>query len=54
MSAHPGLDVRREDIEPLARHFVQLYAAKLRKRLRGMEPVALPNPPTTGGAMCGS
>jgi len=37
----PGLNVRREDIEPLARHFVQLYAAKLRKRLRGLEPEAL-------------
>ncbi|TGE29179.1 sigma-54-dependent transcriptional regulator [Hymenobacter metallicola] len=37
----PGLNVRREDIEPLARHFVQLYAAKLRKRLRGMEPEVL-------------
>ena len=33
----PPLNARREDIEPLARHFLQLYAAKLRKRLRGMD-----------------
>jgi DNA-binding NtrC family response regulator len=34
----PPLSARRDDIEPLARHFLQLYAAKLRKRLRGMDP----------------
>ncbi|HEX8428170.1 sigma-54 dependent transcriptional regulator [Hymenobacter sp.] len=33
----PPLNVRREDIEPLANHFLQLYAGKLRKRLRGMD-----------------
>jgi DNA-binding NtrC family response regulator len=33
----PPLNVRREDIEPLATHFLHLYAAKLRKRLRGMD-----------------
>jgi two-component system NtrC family response regulator len=33
----PPLNARREDIEPLASYFLQLYAAKLRKRLRGMD-----------------
>ncbi|GAC1602807.1 MAG: sigma-54 dependent transcriptional regulator [Hymenobacter sp.] len=33
----PPLNARRDDIEPLARHFLQLYAAKLRKRLTGMD-----------------
>ena len=33
----PPLNARREDIEPLAQHFIQFYAAKLRKRLRGMD-----------------
>jgi two-component system NtrC family response regulator len=33
----PPLNARREDIEPLADYFLQLYAAKLRKRLRGMD-----------------
>ncbi|HEX8656706.1 MAG TPA: sigma-54 dependent transcriptional regulator [Hymenobacter sp.] len=33
----PALSARREDIEPLARHFVQFYGAKLRKRLTGMD-----------------
>lgn len=33
----PALNTRREDIEPLADYFLQLYAAKLRKRLRGMD-----------------
>ncbi|GAB3243703.1 sigma-54 dependent transcriptional regulator [Hymenobacter seoulensis] len=33
----PPLSARRDDIEPLARHFLQFYAAKLRKRLRGMD-----------------
>ncbi|MDF7813757.1 sigma-54 dependent transcriptional regulator [Hymenobacter sp. YC55] len=35
--AVPPLNARREDIEPLATHFLHFYAAKLRKRLRGME-----------------
>ncbi|AMJ67761.1 sigma-54-dependent transcriptional regulator [Hymenobacter sp. PAMC 26628] len=34
----PPLNARRDDIEPLATHFLQLYAAKLRKRLTGMDP----------------
>ncbi|WP_303312793.1 sigma-54 dependent transcriptional regulator [Hymenobacter sp. BT730] len=34
----PSLNARRDDIETLARHFLQLYAAKLGKRLRGMDP----------------
>ncbi|TGE25172.1 sigma-54-dependent Fis family transcriptional regulator [Hymenobacter aquaticus] len=33
----PPLNVRREDIEPLANYFLRLYAAKLRKRLHGMD-----------------
>ena len=33
----PPLSARREDIQPLAEHFLRLYAAKLRKRLRGMD-----------------
>ena len=33
----PPLNVRREDIEPLANYFLRLYATKLRKRLRGMD-----------------
>jgi two-component system NtrC family response regulator len=33
----PPLNARREDIKPLADYFLQLYAAKLRKRLRGMD-----------------
>jgi DNA-binding NtrC family response regulator len=37
----PPLRDRRDDIEPLARHFLQFYAAKLRKRLRGMDPAFL-------------
>ncbi|UOG76367.1 sigma-54 dependent transcriptional regulator [Hymenobacter tibetensis] len=39
--AVPPLNARREDIEPLATHFLHFYAAKLRKRLRGMEPQVL-------------
>jgi DNA-binding NtrC family response regulator len=35
--AVPPLNARREDIEPLATHFLHLYAAKLKKRLRGMD-----------------
>ncbi|MGI4736274.1 MAG: sigma-54-dependent transcriptional regulator [Janthinobacterium lividum] len=38
----PPLNARRDDIEPLARHFLRLYAAKLRKRLRGMDADFLP------------
>ena len=33
----PPLSQRREDIEPLAAYFLHFYAAKLRKRLRGMD-----------------
>ena len=33
----PPLNARRDDIEPLAHHFLRLYAAKLRKRLTGMD-----------------
>jgi DNA-binding NtrC family response regulator len=33
----PPLNTRREDIEPLAEYFLHFYAAKLRKRLRGMD-----------------
>ncbi len=39
--AIPGLSQRRDDIEPLARHFVATFAAKLRKRIHGIEPEAL-------------
>jgi len=35
--AVPPLNARRDDIEPLAYHFLRLYAAKLRKRLTGMD-----------------
>ena len=35
--AVPPLNARRDDIEPLAHHFLRLYAAKLRKRLTGMD-----------------
>ncbi|SNR29745.1 sigma-54-dependent transcriptional regulator [Hymenobacter mucosus] len=37
----PGLNERREDIAPLADYFLQYFAARLRKRLRGLEPEAL-------------
>ena len=36
--AVPSLNARRDDIEPLATYFLQLYAAKLRKYLTGMDP----------------
>ena len=36
--AVPPLNARRDDIEPLATHFLRLYAARLRKRLTGMAP----------------
>ena len=39
--AVPGLNQRRDDIEALARHFVAVFAAKLRKRIHGIEPEAL-------------
>ncbi|SHM14900.1 sigma-54-dependent transcriptional regulator [Hymenobacter psychrotolerans] len=39
--AIPGLNARRDNIEPLARHFVAYFAAKLRKRIQGIEPEAL-------------
>lgn len=39
--AVPGLNQRRDDIEALARHFVATFAAKLRKRIHGIEPEAL-------------
>jgi DNA-binding NtrC family response regulator len=37
----PPLRERHEDIEPLARHFLQLYAQRYRKPLRGFEQSAL-------------
>lgn len=37
----PGLNERRDDIEPLANYFLQFYAAKLRRRLRGLDADAL-------------
>jgi two-component system NtrC family response regulator len=39
--AVPPLNARHEDIEPLAEYFLHFYAAKLRKRLRGLEPEVL-------------
>jgi two-component system NtrC family response regulator len=33
----PALNERREDIKPLAEYFLHFYAAKLRKRLRGLD-----------------
>jgi two-component system NtrC family response regulator len=37
----PGLNERREDVAILANYFLQFFAAKLRRRLRGLEPEAL-------------
>jgi DNA-binding NtrC family response regulator len=37
----PGLNERREDVDELANYFLQFFAAKLRRRLRGLEPEAL-------------
>ena len=37
----PPLRERPEDIEPLAEHFLRLYAQRYRKELRGFEPPAL-------------
>jgi two-component system NtrC family response regulator len=37
----PALSARRDDIEPLANYFVQFYAARLRKRLTGMDAAFL-------------
>jgi DNA-binding NtrC family response regulator len=37
----PPLRERREDIEPLAQHFLHLYAQRYRKNLTGFEPAAL-------------
>ncbi|WP_375437489.1 sigma-54-dependent transcriptional regulator [uncultured Hymenobacter sp.] len=37
----PPLNARRDDIEPLAKYFLLFYAAKLRKRLRNMDPEVL-------------
>ena len=39
--AVPSLAERRADIAPLARHFTQVFAAKLRKRLPGLDDEAL-------------
>ncbi|GAA4019777.1 hypothetical protein GCM10022408_37390 [Hymenobacter fastidiosus] len=51
----PPLNVRREDIEPLPGYFLHLYAAKLRKRLRGLAAASCAtSPTTTGAATCGS
>ena len=37
----PGLNERRDDVPELANYFLQFFAAKLRRRLRGLEPEAL-------------
>ncbi|RYU76444.1 sigma-54-dependent transcriptional regulator [Hymenobacter persicinus] len=37
----PGLNERREDVPLLADYFLQFFAAKLRRRLRGLEPEVL-------------
>ena len=39
--AVPPLAARRADIAPLAQHFTQIFAAKLRKRLPGLDDEAL-------------
>ena len=37
----PGLNERRDDVPMLADYFLQFFAAKLRRRLRGLEPEVL-------------
>lgn len=37
----PGLNERREDVESLANYFLQFYAGKLRRRLRGLDAEVL-------------
>jgi len=37
----PALRERREDIEPLARHFLEVYSAKMKKEVRDFEEEAL-------------
>jgi DNA-binding NtrC family response regulator len=37
----PPLRERKEDIVPLAQHFLQRYASELRKEVRGLEPGAV-------------
>ena len=37
----PPLRDRREDIQPLARHFLNLYAKRYRKTVRGVDAAAL-------------
>ncbi|MDQ2770756.1 MAG: sigma-54 dependent transcriptional regulator [Bacteroidota bacterium] len=37
----PGLNERRDDVPELANYFLQFFAAKLRRRLRGLEPDVL-------------
>ncbi|TGD83077.1 sigma-54-dependent transcriptional regulator [Hymenobacter wooponensis] len=37
----PGLNERRDDVDVLANYFLQFFAAKLRRRLSGLEPEAL-------------
>ena len=37
----PGLNERRDDIPALAEYFLQFFAARLRRRLRGFEPGVL-------------
>ncbi len=37
----PPLRERPEDIEPLARHFVRRFAARMKKELHGIDPAAL-------------
>ena len=40
----PGLNERRADMPELADYFLQFFAAKLRRRLRGLEPEVLVQP----------
>ncbi|MFH1028216.1 MAG: helix-turn-helix domain-containing protein, partial [Pseudomonadota bacterium] len=37
----PPLRERREDIEPLAQHFLKIYTARMKKELRGIDVEAL-------------
>jgi DNA-binding NtrC family response regulator len=37
----PPLGERPEDVEPLAEHFLQMYAARYRKQITGLDPAAI-------------
>src|ERR1044071_1207413 len=37
----PPLGERPEDVEPLAEHFLQIYAARYRKQITGLDPAAI-------------